>query len=70
MPVNFAAYPPENANTTEPRVLRASNGPDRRNRINTERRLFARAREGLGLLSVTGFPVSLYPRLAGFAAAD
>jgi len=36
MPVNFAAHPPENANTTEPRVLRASNGPDRRNRISTE----------------------------------
>src|SRR5271154_4260572 len=28
MPANFAAHPPENANTTEPRVLRASNGPD------------------------------------------
>jgi hypothetical protein len=39
MPANFAAHPPENANTTEPRVLRASNGPDPRNRINTERRI-------------------------------
>jgi len=37
--LNFAAHSPEDANATENAILRASNGPDRRDRSSTERRL-------------------------------
>jgi hypothetical protein len=37
--LNFAAHSPEDANATENTVLRAFDGPDRRDRSSTDRRI-------------------------------